>query len=118
MRDPLRPVRFVIYSTTLLYGAINLVYGPGDPPSNETPLATATAAAVVGVVQLVAAIVGAIFDLTSDGRSRILKWVLFLLAVSFIYESVLVMTSTADPFSWAPLLVYAALCSVLYLSKE
>jgi hypothetical protein len=116
--DPLRNIRYVIYLTTFLYGLINLIYGPGSPPDAETPFSSTTAATAVGILQFFLAIIGITLDLTGTGKRGMVKFVLLMLSVSYVYEAVLAITSTGDPFSWAPLFVYAALCSVLYLAKD
>jgi hypothetical protein len=116
--DPLRPIRFVIYLTTVVYGFINLIYGPGDPPAGTTPFATIEAATLVGIFQFFLALVAVVLDLTTSPRRGIIKFILLMLSVSYIYEGILAITSTKDPFSWAPLFVYAAICSVLYLAKD
>ena len=116
--DSLRPIRFIIYLTTIVYGLINAVYGPGDQPPGGSVLATVEAATAVGVFQFILAILGLTFDLTRDFKRGIVKFILLMLSVAYIYEGVLAVTSTEDPFSWAPLFVYAAICSVLYLAKD
>jgi peptidoglycan/LPS O-acetylase OafA/YrhL len=116
--DQLRPVRFVVYITTIIYAGINAISGPGSPPDNDTIFSTVFAATIVGVIQLVAAIVGITFDLTDHAHRVSLKAVLLVLCLCYIYEALLVMTSTVDPFSFIPLLVYSALSAVLYLSKD
>lgn len=117
-RDALKAIRFIVFATTILYGLINLVYGPGDAPSGNTAFSSTTAAMAVGVIQLFVAFLGLSLDLTDSRMRGILKFTLLALCLTYVYEGVLVITSTGDPFDWAPLFVYAALSAVLYLAKE
>lgn len=116
----LRPIRFIIYLSGLLYGAVSLLGDPvGDPPlTNNEPLTSANAAAVVGVIQFLAIFVGVVVDFSGHRFRRFVKPVFLVLTLAFLYEATLLITLGADPFRWIPLLVYTGISTVVYLSER
>jgi len=110
----LRAIRFVMYIITILYAALNVV----SPQTNiNIGLSSALVATSVGITQLLAALTGLVLDLRSkDGV--VLKAVLMLLTLGYVYEFVIISTTEPSPYRWAPFLAYAVICAVLYISEE
>lgn len=114
----LRPIRFVIYITTLFYGLVSLLRQPSELLEGGTIFSGVAAASVVGTVQLLATVVGVVVELSpSKHRETAIRAVLGVLVFAYMYEFVLILLLTQDPFRWAPLLVYAVVCGVLYLAE-
>jgi hypothetical protein len=115
----LRPVRFLIYFTTIAYAIVVLIVGPETDASKVAPglLTSVYAGAFVGIAQSLAALVGLVVDCFSQARRWLIKPIFLILSASFLYESVLKVIAGSGPFDWIPFLVYAALCSVVYLSE-
>jgi hypothetical protein len=114
----LRPIRFLIYLTTLAYSLVVILSGPSTEPSILNPgvFTSPVVGATVGVTQLLACIVGLVVDSRSTS-SRLIKPLFLILTVTFLYEAVLEIIIGREPFEWIPFLVYAALSSVIYLSE-
>ena len=116
----LRPIRFVIYLTTIFYALLNALGAEGSSiATGMDGLTGFVAATVVGLIQLGAAILGLVFDYGPKTRyTRVVRGVLLTLAMCYFYEFVLVLILTENPFRWAPLLVFAVISAVLYLAEE
>lgn len=115
----LKPIRFLIYLTTLAYSLVVIAVGPSLEPSQIAPGAFTSPAvgATVGILQLLASLVGLVVDSTGKARDRLIKPVFLILTVTFLYETVLEVIIGRSPFEWIPFLVYAALSGVVYLSE-
>jgi hypothetical protein len=118
-RSSLRSIRFIIYLTTVFYGFVNIA--SQDQPLAEVaaaPKAILISASVVGTIQLLAALLGAMLELSkAKGTDRARQWIFLALSLSFLYEFALVALLSGNPFMWAPLLVYSVICSVIYLAE-
>jgi hypothetical protein len=117
-RMSLRGIRFVVYITTIFYGLVNATRGPVLADQELTnSLSDARAATIIGVLQLLAAILGLVVDLFVQRWRGWVKWIFAFLSFAFFYEFILVLVTGGEPFTWAPVLVYSAICSVVYLSE-
>lgn len=119
-RDALKPIRLILYLATVFYGLVNIVMQEQNlVMASKAPAALEASAAIVGTIQLLAAILGLILELSGVKKVRRAIQLIFLaLSLSFLYESVLVLLlSGGNPFSWAPLIVYSVICSVIYLAE-
>lgn len=124
MNPALRPIRIIIYLTTLFYAFINAGLAPeeafvsniGEPGI----LSTFVVATTVGIVQTVFAIVGMIIDVSPlrHKSSSWMKYALLGLTLTYMYELAIIVIYDGSPFRWVPFLVYTVICAVLFLAEE
>lgn len=115
----LRPIRFVIYLTTIFYALLNAIPAQTPTADPDGGLAGITAATIVGLIQLAAALVGLVVDYGPKTRyARVIRGVLLTLTLCYLYEFVIIAILTGNPFRWAPLLVFSVISAVLYLAEE
>ena len=122
MTKVLRPIRSVVYLTTIFYAFLNAGWPVESSFSVEVGaegFGGVQAATAVGIIQLAAALLGIAFDWFWHRKySHLVHWVFAVLTLTYLYEFALIAIYDGNPFRWAPFLVYTVICAVLFLSEE
>jgi hypothetical protein len=115
--DSLRPVRFLIYITTMAYAFVNIAVFGSNVAESATGFTSPVVATFVGVTQLLATVVGLVVDSVDRKHNWLVKPVFLVLTVAYLYATVVAFIGAGSAFVWIPFIVYSSLCSVVYLSE-
>ena len=124
MNTSLRGIRIVIYLTTIMYAMVNAFNTSPNFIETNVPdpglLSSTNAVIAVGVVQLMASLIGLVVDVSPSQKSkrRLIRPVLAVLVFTYMYELVIIFIYTPQPFRWIPFVAYTVICSVLYIAEE
>jgi hypothetical protein len=124
-RDTGKPIRFIIYITTFIYGLYNIVIGAGsiEPElvMDQTVFASVAVATFVGIVQFVATLLAFGLEVNQEKHHGLVKLCLLTIGLSYIYESFLIASASGLDeafFNWLAFLALGVITGSTYLSYD
>jgi hypothetical protein len=127
IRDTGKPIRFIVYIVTIVYGLYNIVVGSGsgstEPSSgwDQTVFSSIAVATFVGIVQFVATLLAFGLEVNHEKHHGLVRLCLLIIGLSYVYESFLIASASGLDeafFNWLAFLTLGVITGSTYLSYD